>query len=91
LYWFFTNIVSSAVQLYALRSGVITLAPLATGNTPADGDPELIKGVIVDTSKNDPKLLNGSSGHSYNGVRNGKMGTAKGVISPKIHPKKKKR
>jgi YidC/Oxa1 family membrane protein insertase len=90
LYWLFSNVVSSSVQLYSMRSGNYMMPATAKiGPEPADGDPDLL----------------GSNGNGGNGAfgngtvvrgtvvepSNGRIGTAKGIIGPKVHPKKKKR
>ena len=86
LYWFFSNIVSTIVQVFVMRRSSFMNLPSLVHEPISDGDssenPQLASGpTVLEVS---PQTSTGST----NGV---KPGTAKGIIAPKVHPKKKRR
>jgi YidC/Oxa1 family membrane protein insertase len=77
LYWLISNLLSTATQLFFMRRGDST-PPNAIINLPSDGGD---KGTGIS---------NGSSNGSARSMRS-VQGTARGVIAPKVYPKKKRR
>jgi YidC/Oxa1 family membrane protein insertase len=87
LYWFFSNIVSSVVQLFVMRNSGFMTAPALVAEPISDGDstelkPRTVSGKFVDEASAN------ASGASNNGAT---PGAARGMIAPKVHPKKKRR
>jgi YidC/Oxa1 family membrane protein insertase len=82
LYWLISNIFSTATQMYYMRQGDTT-SPAAKTVMPSDG------AVLVNSSNgaSPSKNSNNGSPRSMRSVQ----GTARGVIAPKVYPKKKRR
>jgi YidC/Oxa1 family membrane protein insertase len=79
LYWLISNLLSTVTQLYFMRRGNTT-PPGAVIKLPSDGSRDG-NGVVES---------NGNSNGSARSMRS-VQGTARGVIAPKIYPKKKRR
>ncbi len=90
LYWLISNVLSTLTQLYFMKQGLIP--PRGTMPIlPSDGDNSTGSGangssngfgkIVMEAPQSGSPMLNG----------NGTGGAAKGVIAPKVHPKKKRR
>jgi hypothetical protein len=99
LYWLISNILSTMTQMYFMHKGLIPPRG-AMASFPADGD----KGVDDFRNGNgkSPRtpqtsgggaaaFLDAPAGGDDRKHYAGKPGTAKGTISPRVYPKKKKR
>jgi YidC/Oxa1 family membrane protein insertase len=87
LYWLISNILSTATQMYFMRRGDTTPAGTVVV-MPPDGDTGPHSG--GGSSRNGGPVLLGPSNGSTRTMRS-VQGTQRGVISPKIYPKKKRR
>jgi YidC/Oxa1 family membrane protein insertase len=88
LYWFFSNVVTTVVQKFVMRSSNFMLPALPIPGQPTDGDST--EGSI----RNGSGALEADGGESESAAgstRQTSPGTARGVIAPKTHPKKKRR
>ncbi len=86
LYWLISNLLSTATQMYFMRRGDGT-PPGTTPIMPSDGGGN---GANLPNGKTPPQLSGGSANGTPRSLRS-VQGTARGVIAPKIHPKKKRR
>jgi YidC/Oxa1 family membrane protein insertase len=82
LYWFFSNIVTTIVQKFVMRrSSFMNLPPLP--EPPSDGD-----STELNQRNGSGKMIADANTSTSNGAT---PGTARGMIAPRTHPKKKRR
>jgi YidC/Oxa1 family membrane protein insertase len=85
LYWLISNILSTATQLFFMRRGD-TPPPGTIPVLPSDGDSSFLNG----KSGNGTLIKEGAGSGSARTMRS-VQGTSRGVIAPKVYPKKKRR
>jgi YidC/Oxa1 family membrane protein insertase len=88
LYWFFSNVVSTAVQMFVMRQNALAPASSAV-ILPTDGSTAPV--TEPRNGSGGAKSLGNGSSYGRNGADGAQPGAAKGAIAPKIHPKKKRR
>ena len=93
LYWLISNILSTLTQMYFMRKGLYAPSGVKP-NFPSDGD----KSIVDVRNGSAPPKSNGNGAGFLEAPAgadvkhySAKPGTAKGTISPKIYPKKKRR